>query len=95
MGKATQDLRKEHEAILHVLNILDKMMDSENRDTDSLLKYYGEVVYFLRIFADKCHHGKEENYLFKEMLAQGFPTRAAPSAPCCRSTRREGRTSRK
>jgi len=59
MGKATQDLRKEHEAILHVLNILDKMMDSENRDTDSLLKYYGEVVYFLRIFADKCHHGKE------------------------------------
>ena len=78
MGKATQDLRKEHEAILHVLNILDKMMDSENRDTDSLLKYYGEVVYFLRIFADKCHHGKEENYLFKEMLAQGIPNEGGP-----------------
>lgn len=78
MGKATQDLRKEHEAILHVLNILDKMMDSENRDTDSLLKYYGEVVYFLRIFADKCYYGKEENYLFKEMLAQGIPNEGGP-----------------
>lgn len=28
MGKATQDLRKEHEAILFVLQILDKMMRS-------------------------------------------------------------------
>ena len=30
MGKATQDLRKEHDAILYVLQILDKMMQSDN-----------------------------------------------------------------
>lgn len=30
MGKATQDLRKEHDAILHVLQILDKMIESDN-----------------------------------------------------------------
>ena len=73
MGKATQDLRKEHDTILYILQILDKMMESDNRDAESMLRYYGEVVYFLKIFADKCHHGKEENYLFKELINKGIP----------------------
>lgn len=72
MRKATQDLRKEHEAILYVLQILDKMMESDSRDAEIMLRYYGEVVYFLKIFADKCHHGKEENYLFKELVTKGI-----------------------
>lgn len=78
MGKATQDLRKEHEAILYVLQILDKMMESDSRDSENMLRYYGEVVYFLKIFADKCHHGKEENYLFKELVNKGIPNEGGP-----------------
>jgi hemerythrin-like domain-containing protein len=39
MGKATQDLRKEHEAILYVLQILDKMIDSKRRDAEIVLRY--------------------------------------------------------
>jgi hemerythrin-like domain-containing protein len=73
MGKATQDLRKEHEAILYVLQILDKMMEFDRLDAENMLGHYGEVVYFLKIFADKCHHGKEENYLFKELVNKGTP----------------------
>ena len=78
MGKATQDLRKEHEAILYVLQILNKMMAPDSRDAESLLHYYGEVVYFLKIFADKCHHGKEENYLFKELVNKGITNEGGP-----------------
>ncbi|MGE5614381.1 MAG: hemerythrin domain-containing protein [Bacillota bacterium] len=78
MGKATQELRKEHEAILYVLKILGKMMEPGSRDAESLLHYYGEVVYFLRIFADKCHHGKEENHLFKELVNRGIPDEGGP-----------------
>jgi len=78
MGKATQDLRKEHEAILYVLQILDKMMQNDGSNAESLLRYYGEVVYFLKIFADKCHHGKEENYLFKELVNKGVPNEGGP-----------------
>ncbi|MGI6174991.1 MAG: hemerythrin domain-containing protein [Christensenellales bacterium] len=77
MGKATQDLRKEHEAILYVLRILDQMMLSDT-DEQALLSYYDEVVYFLKIFADKCHHGKEENYLFKELVRKGVPDEGGP-----------------
>jgi hemerythrin-like domain-containing protein len=78
MGKATQDLRKEHEAILYVLQILDKMIDSKRRDAEIVLRYYGEVIYFLKIFADKCHHGKEENYLFKELVNKGIANEDGP-----------------
>ncbi len=78
MGKATQDLRKEHEAILYVLEILDKMMRSAESEKESLLRYYNEVVYFLKIFADLCHHGKEENYLFQELGNKGLPKDGGP-----------------
>jgi len=78
MGKATQDLRKEHDTILHVLRILDKMITSDTLDQDTRLVYYGEVVYFLKIFADKCHHGKEENILFIELVQKGIPNENGP-----------------
>lgn len=68
MGKATQDLIKEHEAIIHVLEIVDKMMASDNKKDIEKIEYYKELIYFLKIFADKCHHGKEENYLFEGLV---------------------------
>lgn len=71
MGKATQDLRKEHDAVLHALNIYENIIFSDSREENVLLKYYSELVYFLQAFADKCHHGKEEKYLFKELTLKG------------------------
>ncbi|OPY84562.1 MAG: Hemerythrin HHE cation binding domain protein [Smithella sp. PtaU1.Bin162] len=73
MGKATQDLKKEHDAILYVLQIMDKMMLSGAGEEETLLRYYDEVVFFLKTFADMCHHGKEENYLFKALVKKGVP----------------------
>ena len=78
MEKATEDLRKEHEAILFVLRILDKMMLQNAVNKEVLLRYYDEVVYFLKIFADKCHHGKEENYLFQELVNKGIARENGP-----------------
>ncbi|NLK71829.1 MAG: hemerythrin [Clostridiales bacterium] len=78
MGKATQDLRKEHDAILYVLQILNKMINADSFDAEILLNYYDDVVYFLKIFADKCHHGKEENILFKELINKGVPNEGGP-----------------
>jgi hemerythrin-like domain-containing protein len=77
MGKATQDLRKEHEAILYVLSILDQMLQSQKGE-ETLLHDYGEVAAFLKTFADKCHHGKEENYLFQALLRKGIRNEGGP-----------------
>ena len=67
MGKATQDLRKEYDAILDVLEILDAMISDDKKEDTEMLQYYSELVYFLKTFADKCHHGKEENHLFVDL----------------------------
>jgi hemerythrin-like domain-containing protein len=78
MGKAIQDLRNEHEAILHVLTITDNVISTGARDDESKLKFGNELVYFLKIFADKCHHGKEETYLFTELEKKGVPNKGGP-----------------
>lgn len=78
MGKATQDLRKEHDAILHVLEILDAMISDDKKEDTEMLQYYSELVYFLKTFADKCHHGKEENHLFVDLEKHGVPNEGGP-----------------
>lgn len=78
MGKATQDLRNEHDAILHVLEIVDKMLSTGTQKDDEVFKFGNELVYFLKTFADKCHHGKEENNLFKELENNGVPNEGGP-----------------
>jgi hemerythrin-like domain-containing protein len=79
MGKATRDLIKEHDAILHVLHIMDKMISPGNTRPDSVkLRYGKEVVHFLKVFADKCHHGKEESYLFWELVDRGVRNEGGP-----------------
>jgi len=77
MGKATQDLRKEHDIILHVLYITDNIISSEVEDA-KLMHFGSELVYFLKTFGDKCHHGKEENYFFRELENQGIPNEGGP-----------------
>jgi len=78
MGKATQDLRNEHDSILHSLQLLDDIIKSENKDPAFFNQFYDEFLYFLKIFADKCHHGKEENILFKELIKKGLPDEGGP-----------------
>ncbi len=77
MGKATQDLKKEHEAIVFVLGILDAMAAETSADGDKL-QYRYELIDFLKTFADKCHHGKEETLLFKAMEENGIQNEGGP-----------------
>jgi hemerythrin-like domain-containing protein len=78
MGKATQDLKNEHDAILHVLKIVDKVVSTDTIDDAEIFKFGNELIYFLKIFTDKCHHGKEEDYLFKALNAKGIPSEGGP-----------------
>ncbi len=75
MSKATDDLTHEHSAILFALKILEGMnraMAASNRievgDVTDFLGFLGE-------FADKCHHGKEEGFLFPALIQTDFPER--------------------
>ncbi len=71
MGKAIHDLAQEHEKILHVLDIVKKVQANDKISKEALLKFYIELADFIEIYADKCHHGKEEHNLYHTLAPLG------------------------
>jgi len=69
---------EEHELILQALEALEKKLNGMGEPTAADRLYFEKTVEFLRGFADKCHHGKEEDLLFKRMGERGFPTQGGP-----------------
>ena len=79
MSKAIDELKHDHDAILFALKILEKMLAGIPANTTSkqdLLDFIG----FLKEFADKCHHGKEEGLLFPALVNAGMPQQQGPIA---------------
>jgi len=78
MATPTELLRSEHEVILQVAGALEALLDA---GTGSLeLDSIGECITFIRLFADACHHNKEEDLLFPELEARGMPREGGPIA---------------
>ncbi len=73
---ATEILRAEHRLILEVTSVLERVLDSGDDDHDAL----GDCVTFFRLFADACHHGKEEDLLFPALEQEGMPVDVGPIA---------------
>ena len=44
------------------------------------MKYHEKIIEFIKGFADKCHHGKEEDILFPAMVNHGIPREGGPIA---------------
>jgi hemerythrin-like domain-containing protein len=62
--KATQQLKDEHEGVKVMLDIIERI-SKQLEETGNLNKeHFEEILGFLKIFVDKCHHGKEEELLF-------------------------------
>jgi hemerythrin-like domain-containing protein len=71
-GPATADLRHEHEVILRGLDVLERLADRLAAGQPVRDATLGELVQLLQTFADRCHHGKEEDQLFPAMRAKGM-----------------------
>jgi len=77
--EAVENMMKEHQQILAVLDALDRFATSE-RDLAADKAELGRFVTFIREYADARHHGKEENVLFEAMTRHGFPREQGPVA---------------
>jgi hemerythrin-like domain-containing protein len=76
---ATSRLRAEHQLILQVADALETLVarsESGDSDFDAL----ADCISFIRLFADACHHGKEEDLLFPALEARGMPHDQGPIA---------------
>lgn len=75
--RPTEELTHEHQIILKILDRAEQMAEAQAAiDTGEL----GEIVDFIRTFADRCHHGKEEKHLFALMAERGFSLEFGPLA---------------
>jgi hemerythrin-like domain-containing protein len=78
--KATDILRSEHETILDVLAAVEWISHRAKFDHVLDLRSAQEALDFLRGFADRCHHGKEEQHFFPALAARGLPREVGPLA---------------
>lgn len=78
MSKAIADLMNEHEAILSALQILERMLTGMEKTGSVNAADVQAFLGFLKEFADKCHHGKEEGLLFPALVAAGIPEQGGP-----------------
>jgi hemerythrin-like domain-containing protein len=76
--RPTQELSHEHEAIKRMLAIVSEICDRIDGGKAVDVGHLDSAVEFIRVFADKCHHGKEENLLFPAMVKAGIPNEGGP-----------------
>jgi hemerythrin-like domain-containing protein len=76
MKTATGNLEDDHVHILRLIEVMERMVGSNNPDTSHLLK----VVGIIRNFADGIHHAKEEELFFPFLSGKGFSLSAGPIA---------------
>ena len=70
--RPTDDLREEHKAVKQMLRILDGICTNIDSGGNVKQEHLNGLVEFMRVFVDKCHHTKEETYLFPEMEKTGI-----------------------
>ncbi len=76
--KATEDLMHEHSAVLVALQILDKVAVAIAAKNEQALAHLEQLLDFFKGFVDRCHHGKEEDVLFPELMRRGVKREGGP-----------------
>ncbi len=78
--KATEQLMEEHEGIKLMLSIFESFNKKALNGEEINLEHLESMIDFIKTFADKCHHGKEEEILFPAMIDAGMSKEAGPVA---------------
>ena len=73
--KATDVLKHEHRIIEKVLGAVEKLANSRGAIP---VEQWEKALDFIRNFADKCHHLKEEGLLFPALEEHGIPREGGP-----------------
>ena len=66
MGKEIEMLVEEHENILKIVEVLERKCDKTKDGKDIDKEFFRKVIDFIRNYADRFHHAKEEDILFEE-----------------------------
>jgi hemerythrin-like domain-containing protein len=76
----TQRLKDEHQLILRMLTLLEKNARLTEEGSFHDYRFYLDGVDFIRNYADRFHHAKEEDILFEALIENGMPRANSPVA---------------
>lgn len=78
--RPTEGLSEDHQVILRMCKVLNtvanRLESNEEVDPETL----NNIADFIRNFADRCHHGKEEELLYPRAEERGIPRDGGPIA---------------
>ncbi len=77
--RPTEILMQEHRVIEQVMNCLEIIAQRAEADSKLDVESANQAIDFLRNFADRCHHGKEEDCLFPLLEQKGFSPDEGPT----------------
>jgi hemerythrin-like domain-containing protein len=80
MRSATDILRDEHQVILRVLLTLESAAEQLAAGGAMPEERWAGMIAWLRAYADRNHHAKEEKVLFPAMIKAGVPDEGGPVA---------------
>ncbi len=78
MKSPTEILKAEHQNILKVIGAIQKECELINTGAYTDKDFFNRSVDFIRNYADRFHHAKEEDILFSELSADGINIPAGP-----------------
>jgi hemerythrin-like domain-containing protein len=76
----TQVMVDEHQLILRMIALVEKNTRLLEQGRFSDYQFYLDAIDFIRNFADRFHHAKEEATLFTALVANGMPEQNSPVA---------------
>ena len=76
--KIIEQLEEEHQAILLMLEVMEAVCKKLDARDDVSIDDLNDMVKFIKEFADKSHHLKEEDLLFPAMEEAGIPCEGGP-----------------
>ena len=74
----TQVMMDEHQLILRMITLVEKNTLKMEAGTFTDWNFYLDAIDFVRTYADRFHHAKEEAVLFIELVKNGMPEKSSP-----------------
>jgi len=74
----TQVMMDEHQLILRMIALVEKNTERLEAGQFRNWRFYLDAVDFIRNYADRFHHAKEEDILFVALVRNGMPEKQSP-----------------
>ena len=77
-ANVTQVMINEHKLILRMITLVEQNTALLEEGKFRNWQFYLDAVDFIRNYADRFHHAKEEDVLFVELIKNGMPEKQSP-----------------